>query len=139
MLRIKLVKSTIGNTPRNRATVAALGLRKLQQTVEHADTPTIRGMVHHVKHLLQVEEVEGEPTKKSAPWKAKTAKAVAEKPVRVAKPKAEKAPVAAKAKAEKAATPTKAAKTAAKPKSEKAPVEEKPKRTTKKAKTEEEK
>ena len=57
MLRIKLVRSIIGNTPRNRATVKALGLRKMQQTVVHKDCPQIRGMVHHVKHLLQVEEV----------------------------------------------------------------------------------
>lgn len=57
MLRVKLVKSPIGNTPRNRATVKALGLRKMQQTVTHKDTPEIRGMIHHVKHLLEVEEV----------------------------------------------------------------------------------
>jgi len=57
MLRIKLVKSLIGNNPRNRATVAALGLRKMQQVVEHEDTPSIRGMIHHVKHMLVVEEV----------------------------------------------------------------------------------
>ncbi|HRI42753.1 MAG TPA: 50S ribosomal protein L30 [Fimbriimonadaceae bacterium] len=57
MLRVKLVKSIIGNTPRNRATVKALGLRKMHQTVVHKDTPSIRGMIHHVKHLLEVEEV----------------------------------------------------------------------------------
>lgn len=57
MLRIKLVKSIIGNTPRNRATVKALGLRKMQQTVEKQDCPEIRGMIHKVKHLLEVEEV----------------------------------------------------------------------------------
>jgi large subunit ribosomal protein L30 len=57
MLRVKLVKSIIGNTPRNRATVKALGLRKMHQTVVHKDTPAIRGMIHHVKHLLEVEEV----------------------------------------------------------------------------------
>lgn len=57
MLRVKLVKSIIGNTPRNRATVKALGLRKMHQTVVHQDTPAIRGMIHHVKHLLEVEEV----------------------------------------------------------------------------------
>lgn len=57
MLRVKLVKSIIGNTPRNRATVKALGLRKMHQTVVHQDTPSIRGMIHHVKHLLEVEEV----------------------------------------------------------------------------------
>ena len=58
MLRIKLVKSPIGNNPRNRATVQALGLRNVQQVVEHQDTPSIRGMIHHVKHMLSVVEVE---------------------------------------------------------------------------------
>jgi large subunit ribosomal protein L30 len=57
MLRIKLVKSVIGNTPANRATVKALGLRKMHQTVTHQDNPAIRGMIHKVKHMLSVEEV----------------------------------------------------------------------------------
>jgi large subunit ribosomal protein L30 len=57
MLRIKLVKSPIGNNKRNRATVQALGLRNVQQVVEHTDNPSIRGMIHHVKHMLLVEEV----------------------------------------------------------------------------------
>lgn len=55
MLRIKLVKSPIANTPANRATVRALGLGKVGRTVIHEDTPAIRGMIHHVKHLLVVE------------------------------------------------------------------------------------
>ena len=57
MLRIKLVKSPIGNTPANRATVKALGLRKMHQTVTHQDNPAIRGMIHKVKHMLSVEAV----------------------------------------------------------------------------------
>jgi large subunit ribosomal protein L30 len=57
MLRIKLVKSACGNNPRNRATIQALGLKKIRQVVEHKDTPSIRGMIHHVKHVLHVEEV----------------------------------------------------------------------------------
>ena len=65
MLRIKLLKSKIGHNPRNRATIEALGLRKPNQVVEHEDTPTIRGMIHHVHPLLQVEEVEGTPAKRS--------------------------------------------------------------------------
>jgi len=60
MLRIELVKSPIGNTIRNRRTVAALGLRKVHQVVEQPDNPSIRGMIHHVKHLLKFEVVEGE-------------------------------------------------------------------------------
>jgi len=58
MLHIKLVKSPIANTKRNRATVAALGLRKLHQVVIQPDNPSIRGMVFHVKHMLSVTEVE---------------------------------------------------------------------------------
>jgi large subunit ribosomal protein L30 len=57
MLQVKLVRSLIGNNVRNRATVRALGLRKMNQVVEHRDTPTIRGMIHHVKHMLEVTEV----------------------------------------------------------------------------------
>ena len=56
-LRIKLIKSPIANTPRNRATVQALGLRKMNQVVVKPDTATFRGMIHHVKHLLHVEEI----------------------------------------------------------------------------------
>lgn len=63
MLRVKLVRSPIGNNVRNRRTVAALGLRKLHQVVEHKDTPSIRGMLHKVKHMVQVEEIPDEPEK----------------------------------------------------------------------------
>ncbi len=53
-LRITLVKSTIGYRRDQAATVRALGLRKLHRTVEQEDTPSIRGMVHKVRHLLEV-------------------------------------------------------------------------------------
>lgn len=56
-LKIKLVRSTIGNKKDQKATVEALGLRKLSQVVEHDDTPEIRGMVNKVSHLVEVEEV----------------------------------------------------------------------------------
>ncbi|MFN7172493.1 MAG: 50S ribosomal protein L30 [Fimbriimonadaceae bacterium] len=56
-LRVKLVRSKIGNNARNNRVVAALGLRKMNQVVEHNDTPEIRGMIHKVKHMLEVEEV----------------------------------------------------------------------------------
>lgn len=56
-LKIKLVKSTIGNKKDQKATVEALGLKKLSQVVEHDDTPEIRGMVNKVSHLVEVEEV----------------------------------------------------------------------------------
>lgn len=58
ILRITLVRSPIGYSHDQKATVRALGLRRLHQTVEKADTPAIRGMVAKVRHMLQVEEVE---------------------------------------------------------------------------------
>lgn len=73
MLRIKLVRSIIGQTAHNRRIVAALGLRKMHQTVEHQDTPTIRGMVHHVKHMLAVEVVAPVETATAKPKRAKKA------------------------------------------------------------------
>lgn len=56
-LRITLVNSVIGRPEPQRETVKALGLRKLNQTVEHEDTPQIRGMINKVSHLVQVEEL----------------------------------------------------------------------------------
>lgn len=53
-LQVKLVKSTIGAIPQHRKIVKALGLRKLQQVVEHQDNPQIRGMINKVNHLLEV-------------------------------------------------------------------------------------
>jgi len=59
-LRVKWVKSAIGYPKDQKATIQALGLRKLQQTVEHEDQPVIRGMVRKVIHLVKVEEIAGE-------------------------------------------------------------------------------
>ncbi|MCL1845582.1 MAG: 50S ribosomal protein L30 [Defluviitaleaceae bacterium] len=56
MLKITLVRSPIGAKPKHRATIEALGLRKMHATVEQKDNPAIRGMIHHVKHLIKVEE-----------------------------------------------------------------------------------
>jgi large subunit ribosomal protein L30 len=56
-LRITLVKSTIGQKPKVRATVESLGLRKIRQSVERPDTPDVRGMVFRAQHLLDVEEM----------------------------------------------------------------------------------
>lgn len=56
-LRIKLIKSVIGSKQDQRATVEALGFKKVYQVVEHKDTPEIRGMINKVSHLLEVEEV----------------------------------------------------------------------------------
>ncbi|MCX6044998.1 MAG: 50S ribosomal protein L30 [Chloroflexi bacterium] len=55
MIQVKLVKSPIGYEKRQRATLRALGLRKLHQTVEKQDTPAIRGMITAVSHLVVVE------------------------------------------------------------------------------------
>ena len=51
-LRITLVRSPLGYSQRHKATVAALGLRRLHQTVEQADTPQVRGMLAKVGHLV---------------------------------------------------------------------------------------
>ncbi|GIV97537.1 MAG: 50S ribosomal protein L30 [Herpetosiphonaceae bacterium] len=56
-LRITYRKSSIGYSEDQKATIRSLGLRKLHQTVEHKDTPAIRGMVFKVKHLVTVEEI----------------------------------------------------------------------------------
>ena len=57
MLKITLVKSTIGAIPKHRKTVQALGLNKLHSTVEQQDNAAIRGMLNQVKHLVKVEEI----------------------------------------------------------------------------------
>ncbi len=54
-LKVTLVKSLIGLSPTQEATVIALGLRHIRQTVEHDDTPTIRGMINAVPFCLEVE------------------------------------------------------------------------------------
>ena len=54
-IRIKLVKSPIGRKQPHRATVRGLGLRRLNQTVELADTPEVRGMIDAVRYLVRVE------------------------------------------------------------------------------------
>lgn len=56
-LKITLTKSTIGAIPKHRRTVVALGLKKLNSTVELPDNASTRGMVAQVKHLVKVEEI----------------------------------------------------------------------------------
>lgn len=56
-LKITQIRSTIGREKRQKRTVRALGLRKIRHTVIHNDTPSIRGMIEKVKHLLKVKEV----------------------------------------------------------------------------------
>ena len=55
-LKITLVKSTIGQIPKTRATVEAMGLRKLHQTVELPDNEATRGQIQKVRHMVKVEE-----------------------------------------------------------------------------------
>ena len=55
-LKITLVKSTIGQIPKTRATTEALGLRKLHQTVELPDNEATRGQIQKVRHMVKVEE-----------------------------------------------------------------------------------
>ena len=55
-LKITLVKSTIGAIPKQRATVEALGLRKIGKTVELPNNDAVKGMIWHVRHLVKVEE-----------------------------------------------------------------------------------
>ena len=56
-LKITLVKSPIGAIPKQRATVEALGLKKLYKTVEMPDNDAVRGMIQKVRHLAKVEEI----------------------------------------------------------------------------------
>ncbi len=56
-IRITQIKSRIGSTKKQRATLDSLGLRKMHQTVEHEATPQVIGMAKKVGHLVKVEEV----------------------------------------------------------------------------------
>ena len=56
-LRIRQIRSASGHTSDQERTVRALGIRRLYQTVEHDDTPQIRGMVFKIRHLVEVEEI----------------------------------------------------------------------------------
>ena len=55
-LKITLVRSTIGQVPKNRATIAAMGLRRINQTVELPDNDATRGQIRQVRHMVKVEE-----------------------------------------------------------------------------------
>ncbi len=55
-LKIKLIRSLIGASKKQRGTVRALGLRRVHQTVEREDTPDVRGMIELVDHMVKVEE-----------------------------------------------------------------------------------
>jgi len=55
-IRVTLVRSPIGYTKDQKETAKALGLRRLHQTIEHKDSPALRGMIRKIIHLVQVEE-----------------------------------------------------------------------------------
>ncbi len=56
MIKVTQVKSTCGRLKNHKACVAGLGLRRIGQTVEVEDTPSVRGMINRVHYLLKVEE-----------------------------------------------------------------------------------
>lgn len=55
-IKVTLIRSGAGRLPAHRATLVGLGLKKLNQTVEHIDTPPLRGMINKVSYLVSVEE-----------------------------------------------------------------------------------
>lgn len=55
-VRVTLIRSVIGEKPKTRATVEGLGLKRIRQTVEQVDSPSLRGMLAKVSHLVEVEE-----------------------------------------------------------------------------------
>ena len=56
-VKVTLVKSTIGAIPKQRATVEALGLKKIGRSVELPNNDAVQGMIWHVRHLVKVEEI----------------------------------------------------------------------------------
>lgn len=58
LLAVTQVRSPIGKLPKQRATLRALGLRRIRQTVEHPDNSAVRGMIAKVSHLVEWEEVQ---------------------------------------------------------------------------------
>ena len=64
-LKIKQIKSAIGYSRREKNTIKALGIKKLQQEVIRPNNPQIKGMIEKVKHLLKVEEIRPEKAEKT--------------------------------------------------------------------------
>jgi len=69
-LRVTQIKSTISHIARNRATVRALGLKRIGHTVEVADNPATRGMVRQVRFLVSVDEVSDAAPKRDGAGRA---------------------------------------------------------------------
>lgn len=55
-IKVTQVRSSIGRLPKHKATLLGLGLRRIGHTVEHADTPALRGMINLVSYMIKVEE-----------------------------------------------------------------------------------
>ena len=64
-LRVTLIKSMVSHTERTRATARALGLRRIGQSVEVADTPQLRGMANAIRFLVRTEEIDSSEEAKS--------------------------------------------------------------------------
>lgn len=64
-IRITLKRSLIGRTEKARKVVRALGLRKINHSVEHNDTPSVRGMIYKVSTMVKVEEIKEKAVKKT--------------------------------------------------------------------------
>lgn len=56
-VQVKLIRSSIGSKPRNRKTIEALGLRRVNQVVVHEDSASLRGMLHNVRHMVEVQAI----------------------------------------------------------------------------------
>jgi large subunit ribosomal protein L30 len=56
VIRVTQTRSSIGQNPRNRGTLRALGLGKIGRSAEHKDSPELKGMLRKVRHLVRVEE-----------------------------------------------------------------------------------
>jgi large subunit ribosomal protein L30 len=59
-LRITQTRSSIGRPADQKATIKALGLKRIRHSVVHEDSPSVRGMLFKVKHMVEVEELEGQ-------------------------------------------------------------------------------
>ena len=115
-LKITQIKSRIGATAQQCKNLDALGLRKINQTVEHSDSAIIKGMVTRVKHLVKVELVEVK--EKKQPKKAAPAVEAAPAAEAVVAPAEEKKPAAKKPAAKKPAAKKPAVKKVTKKKEE---------------------
>jgi len=62
-LSIKLKRSLIGRPEKQRRVIRALGLRRINHEVLHEDTPSIRGMIHKISHMIDVNEAKGDRKK----------------------------------------------------------------------------